>query len=557
MSTRTTYTKRAGRPGARNAGATPQIALALGHELVIDLFAGGGGASTGMEAALGRPVNIAVNHDRRAISLHQANHPDTEHFCASVFKVNPVEVTRGLPVGLLWASPDCTHHSKAKGGKPVKKHIRGLAWVVVKWARRTRPRCIMLENVEEFRDWGPLDETGRPCKRRKGQQFDEWVRQIERLGYVVEYRLLRACDFGAPTIRRRLFLVARCDGQPIAWPKPTHAPADDPRVQRGEMQTCRSAAECIDWSVPVPSIFSRKKPLAPNTLARIAKGIQRFVLDTGDPFIVKQRAGSVGHRIHEPLHTVTAGGGTAKRPGTGGAMSLAVPYFVPRHGERAGQAPRTRDVRQPLPTVTGTANGASLVAAFMEQANTGVIGHSMNSPVSTIVGTGSTQRLVHAHLLNDKGSDRRRRAMTDPVPTVCAGGTHASRVAGLLAPYYGSGSGVTGRDLRDPTPTVTSKDRLQLITVNIEGAAYVLSDIGMRMLQPRELYRAQGFPDSYIIDRDADGAPLPKYAQVRMCGNSVCPPLAQALVAVNFVHEALFGQSGHPGLLGPYDRAVA
>lgn len=518
-------------------GNRPQLPLNLGHELVIDLFAGGGGTSLGLEQALGRPIDIAVNHDPQAVSMHRANHPDTEHFCESVFKVNPMRVTRGLPVGLLWASPDCTHHSKAKGGKPASKKIRGLAWVVVKWARRVRPRVIMLENVEEFQDWGPLGEDGRPCKRRKGQQFDEWVHQLERLGYRVEYKLLRACDYGAPTIRRRLFVVARRDGRPIAWPTPTHAPADDPRVKRGRLQPYRTAAECIDWTIPAPSIFTRKRPLADNTLRRIAKGVQRFVLDCPRPFIVKHRQNSVGSAADAPLHTITAGGHQAKRPGTGNAMSLAVPYFIPRHGEAEGQAPRTRDVNQPMPTVTATANGASLVAAFMEQANTGVIGHPATKPVSTIVGKGSTQRLVAAHISRQFGASVGSDAQT-PVGTVTAGGGGKSAlVAALMAPYYGSGSGETGRDLRQPAPTATTKDRLQLVTVDIDGETWVLTDIGMRMLQPRELYRAQGFPDSYIIDRGADGEALPKHAQVRMCGNSVCPPVAAALARANFVHE--------------------
>lgn len=521
------------------ASNSSQIPLDLGHELVIDLFAGGGGASTGIEAAIGRPVDIAVNHDPQAIALHKVNHPHTDHFCASVFKVNPARVTRGQPVGLLWASPDCTHHSKAKGGKPVKKHIRGLAWVVVKWARRTRPRCIMLENVEEFRDWGPLDETGRPCKRRKGQQFDAWIRQIERLGYRVEHKLLRACDYGAPTIRRRLFVIARCDGQPIAWPRPTHGPSDDPRVTSNTLKPWHTAAECIDWSIPCPSIFERRRPLADNTLRRIARGVQRFVLDAGDPFIIKQRTGSTGHAIDEPLHTVTAGGGKPDRPGTGGAMSLSLPYFVPRHGERAGQAPRTRSTNEPMPTVTGTANGASLCAAFLAKHYGGNYtgpGSDPRGPVHTVTAT-DHNAVVAGHLLNQKGSDQRHRDMRQPAPTICAGGNHAGLVAALMAPYYGSGSGNTGRDIRNPAPTITSKDRLQLITVAIDGETYVLADIGMRMLQPRELYRAQGFPDSYIIDKGDDGRPLPKYAQVRMCGNSVCPPIAEAIVDANFTHE--------------------
>jgi DNA (cytosine-5)-methyltransferase 1 len=520
------------------SGNRPQITLDLGHELVVDLFAGGGGTSVGIRQALGRDVDVAVNHDPQAISMHTANHPGTEHFCESVFKVNPQRVTGNQPVGLLHASPDCTHHSKAKGGKPVSKKIRGLAWVVVKWARRTRPRVITLENVEEFADWGPVGEDGRPCKVRKGQEFAKFLYQLQRLGYVVEHRILRACDYGAPTIRKRLFLVARRDGRLIVWPKPTHAPADDVRVKRGQLLAYRSAAECIDWSIPCPSIFERKKPLAENTMRRIAKGIDRFVLNTPTPFIV--RIGQTGwrgagqqYRVSDPLTTVTTK-----------AEHLVCTPFVAKHRQNSvGSA-----AGDPLHTITagghqehrpGTGNAMSLVAAFMEQANTGVVGHPATAPVSTIVGSGSTQRLVHAHLLNHKGTARSARSVTDPVPTICAGATHASLVAALMAPYYGSGSGETGRDLREPSPTVTSKVRLQLVTTTIEGKRYVLTDIGMRMLQPRELYRAQGFPEDYIIDRGADGVPLPKYAQVRMCGNSVCPPVIRALVGANFKHETV------------------
>lgn len=464
--------------------------LHLGHELVIDLFAGGGGASTGIEAALGRSVDIAVNHDPEAVAMHSVNHPGTRHFCESVFKVNPIAVAGHQPVGLLWASPDCTHHSKAKGGKPVSKKIRGLAWVVVKWARRLRPRVIMLENVEEFEDWGPLTAEGKPCPVRKGQQFTSFVHQLQRLGYKVEHRLLRACDYGAPTIRRRLFLVARRDGLPVRWPEQTHGAPDSLAVRRGKLQPWRTAAECIDWSIPAPSIFERKKALAPNTLRRIARGVQRFVLDSGDPFIVSYygRDQFRGQSLSEPLRT------------------------------------------QP------TENRFALVAAFLAKHYTGVVGSDLREPIGTVTSI-DHHSVVAAHLLNQKGSDQRMRDLRAPAPTICAAGTHAALVAALLAPYYGSGSGTTGRDIRDPAPTVTSKDRLQLVTVTIDGATYVLTDIGMRMLQPRELYRAQGFPDSYIIEHGPNGERFSKAAQVRMCGNSVCPPVAQALVEANFAHE--------------------
>jgi DNA (cytosine-5)-methyltransferase 1 len=493
-------------------------------EIIVDNFAGGGGASLGIEQALGRSVDIAVNHDPEAVAMHTANHPGTRHYCEDVWKVDPVEAAAGRPVGLAWFSPDCKHFSKAKGGKPVEKKIRGLAWIVIRWARAVRPRVICLENVEEFADWGPLLEDGRPCPLRKGFTFRRWLKQLQNLGYEVDLRELRACDYGAPTIRKRLFIIARCDGRPIRWPEPTHGHG---------LLPYRTAAECIDWSLPCPSIFERKRPLAEATLKRIARGIRRFVLEAASPFIVPiahYNGSSPVHSIDEPLRTVTA------NP-KGGHLALALPYFIPRHGERNGQDPRTRSVEQPMPTVTATANGASLVAAFMAQHNTGLVGHDARKPVSTIVGKGCTQALVTGHLLNLKGADRRMRALDQPAPTVCAGGNHASLVAALMAPYYGQGSGTTGRDLREPAPTITTKDRLQLVTTTIDGKSYVLTDIGMRMLEPRELYRAQGFPDRYVINPQVNGKPLTKSAQVRMCGNSVCPPVAAAIVAANFDAE--------------------
>lgn len=546
-----------------------QSRLNLGHELVVSLFAGGGGSSLGMEQALARPVDVAVNHDAQAVAQHQANHPETRHYCESVFKVSCEQVTRRQPVGLLWASPDCTHHSKAKGGKPVSKKIRGLAWVVVKWARRCRPRVVMLENVEEFEDWGPVTKAGRPCPVRKGQEFEKFVRQLERLGYQVEWKLLRACDFGVPTIRRRLFLIARRDGIAIQWPDPTHGARDSLPVRSGKLAPYRSAAECIDWSIPCPSIFERKRPLAENTLRRIARGIHRFVLEAAEPFIVTCNHGGDGFRgqgLPDPLRTITAahdahglvtptlvgidnksaGASSTWKVGdplttitTENRHAIAAPYFIPRHGEHAAQKPRVRSVEPPMPTVTGTANGASLVAAFMAKHYGGNYrgpGNDPRDPASTVTAK-DHNAVVAAHLLNQKGTDQRHRDLREPANTVCAGGNHAGLVAALMAPYYGSGSGETGRDLREPAPTVTSRDRLQLVTVNIAGETYVLTDIGMRMLQPRELYRAQGFPDSYIIDRGPDGKRLPKYVQVRMCGNSVCPPLARAIVEANFAHE--------------------
>ncbi len=473
-----------------------QHRLDIRPEITVDLFAGGGGTSTGIELGLGRPVDVAVDHDPEAIAMHQANHPATIHHCESVFAVDPVRATGNQPVGLLWASPDCTHHSRAKGGKPVSNKRRGLAWVVIKWARRTRPRVIMLENVEEFAEWGPLTDDGRPCRQRKGQTFAQWVGQLELIGYRVEWRTLRACDYGAPTIRKRLFLVARRDGLPIVWPAPTHGAPDSLGVQRGKLAAWRTAAECIDWSIPCPSIFDRARPLAENTLRRIARGVQRFVIEAVEPFIV-----SIGY------------------------------------GERAGQAPRVQDIRNLLSTVVAGGAKHALVTAFLAKHYGGNYtgpGVEMREPMSTVT-TVDHHALVAATMLNLKGSDRCASAITDPARTVCAGGGHAALVTAFLSTYYGNGAVC---DPREPIHTVTTKDRLQLVTVTIDGEQYVITDIGMRMLQPRELFSAQGFPDSYIIDRGPDGRALTKTAQVRMCGNSVSPNVAAALVRANFAHEA-------------------
>lgn len=525
--------------------------MLLPGEIIVDNFAGGGGASLGIEMALGRSPDIAINHDAEAIAQHRVNHPSTRHFCEDVWDVDPLEATQGRPVGLAWFSPDCKHFSKAKGGKPVDKKIRGLAWVAIRWAATVRPRVIVLENVEEFQTWGPLiklvdargnvvlDANGNPkmvpCPVRKGFTFRRWCKELEKLGYRIEMRELRAHDYGTPTIRKRLFIVARCDGLPICWPAKTHGPG---------LLPYRTAAECIDWSIPCPSIFTRKKPLAVATLRRIARGVMRYVVEAAAPFIIKHRTGPTGSDINEPLHTITAGSYIKRPAGAGHAMGLVVPYFVPRHGERDGQEPRTRSVEQPMPTVTATANGASLVAAFLAKHYGGneTPGWDARGPISTIT-TQDHHAVVAGHLLNMKGADRRMRGIDQPAPTVCAGGNHAALVAALMAPYYGQGSGTTGRKLDEPAPTITTKDRLQLVTVTIDGETYVLTDIGMRMLQPRELYRAQGFPESYVIDPVVDGKPLSKEAQVRMCGNSVCPPVAAAVIAANFASGETHAES--------------
>lgn len=463
-------------------------------ELVIDLFAGGGGASTGIEAAIGRRVDIAINHDPEAVAMHQANHPETQHYVSDVFEVDPLTATGGRPVGLLWASPDCKHFSKAKGGKPVSKKIRALAWVVVKWASAVRPRIIMLENVEEFVTWGPVLPTGKPCPTRKGNTFNSWVEKLRALGYAVEWRELRACDFGAPTIRKRLFLVARCDGRPIAWPTPTHGKPGSEAVRAGRLKPWRAAAECVDWTLPCPSIFLSKeegrrigaiRPLAENTLERIRKGLVRYVLEQPDPFIVPLRGTSSAH--------------------------LVTP-FLTEHANASNK--RVFPADEPLRTQVAQVKGGhfALVAAFLEQANTGVVGHDAREPLSTIVGKGANQRLIEVQLSADAEA-------------------RAAQVYGFLVKYYGSER--DGVDLREPMHTIPTRDRMGLVTVTVAGQPYVVVDIGMRMLTPRELARAQGFPESYAIDHGGDGRRLPKSSQVRMIGNSVCPPIAHAIVAAN------------------------
>lgn len=588
----------------------PQFILPIASEMVIDLFAGGGGASTGIEMAIGRHVDIAVNHDPEAISLHQANHPQTRHFVSDVFEVDPMAVTSGQPVGLLWASPDCKHFSKAKGGKPVSKKIRSLAWVVVKWAKAVRPRVICLENVEEFQTWGPLDANNMPCPQRKGDTFKRWKRSLEALGYVVEHRELRACDYGAPTIRKRLFLVARCDGQPIVWPEPTHAAPGTLPVRQRKLKAWRTAAECIDWSIPCPSIFERTKPLADATCRRIAKGIMRYVVEAKEPFIVTNTTGHPGAPASQPLRTVT----------TGGHHALVVPTMVQTgYGEREGQAPRALDIDKPLGTVVASQKHA-LVSAFLAKHYTGVVGSDMADPVGTVTtvdhhslvtahitkfrtnSTGSavdeplhtvtaggetarpstgnvmglvTASMVHmghgeqcskgkkrwsdgtrdvtlplntvtassvpaaivtAHMvtIDNKSSSGGHTAATAPLPTTTTENRHAL-VRAFLMKFYGEGG--QWADVRDPMHTIPTRDRFGLVTVH--GEEYAIVDIGLRMLTPRELYRAQGFPESYAIDLGADGRPLTKTAQVRMCGNSVCPPLSQAIVAANYAEPGV------------------
>lgn len=631
--------------------------------LIIDNFAGGGGASTGIEAALGRAVDYAINHDEQAIRMHEANHPGTVHIRNNIWQIDPRDIAQGRPVDLAWFSPDCKHFSKAKGGKPREKSIRDLAWVVVLWAQRVKPALILLENVEEFRTWGPLCGEGKPIKARQGETFDKWCGELRKAGYKLQFRELRACDYGAPTIRKRFFMIARCDGEPIAWPEPTHAPADEAereawvRRQRkagfkvgrpDTLKPWRTAAEIIDWSIPCPSIFERKKPLADKTLRRIAHGIMKFVVNNPRPFVVpavivgcggrrgqsgpvamdqpypttttkadaclilphitKFRNGATGHPADEPLHTVTANS-YVKRPGGSAPLgrvdavlaplvvgtafkntrasrsfdpqdplrtqtaqpeyAVAAAHLIHRgNGEREGQAPRAMDAGKPLGTAVASGIKHAAVTAFMqkfaqngrgidpteplhtvmagaprhaivtahiEQANGSpegekpLPGRKADDPLSTIVAKGCTQRVVTSNLVKLK-KDCIGQSVEEPLETVTTR-SHMAEVRAFLIKYYGNEQ--DGHGLESPLGTVTVNDRFGLVTVTIEGEEYVIVDIGMRMLTPRELFAAQGFPPDYVIEHDAACKPITKTAQVAKCGNSVCPPLAEALVRAN------------------------
>lgn len=685
------------------------------NELIVDNFAGGGGASTGIEMATGRSVDIAINHDENAIAMHETNHPDTLHYCESVFDIDPVAATSGHPVALAWFSPDCRHFSKAKGAAPVKKEIRGLAWIVVRWALKMRPRLIPLENVEEFKTWGPLvtdaDGNDYPCPERAGETFAAFVsimstgvsadhpalaeccevlgievgsedhqRMVAGLGYDVDYRELRACDYGAPTIRKRFFMLMRCDGKPIVWPEATHGDPKSLEVQNGKLKPWRTAAECIDWSIPCPSIFERKRPLAENTLRRIVRGLQRFVLDSPAPFIVKCnhtstktiydcfrgqslgeplqtitkthgyalvaphitkfRTGTTGQECDEPISTITAG--SSDRPGGNGhALGMVeatlTPFIAGAGGSEYQGKPRVADqplhtvlkeshaalvtpyiarigqtgfggdrmaygAKDPLTTVTSKAEhllvapviarqfGASvghgadepngtitaggggksqLVSAFLAKhyggnysgpgvgmdepvhsvttvdhhaviaANLLTIGYGerpgqpprvqdIEKPLGTVVAA-KKHAMVTSHLVKLRGTCKDGQTVAEPMPTITAGGLHIGEVRAFLLKYYGNER--EGLNIEDPLHTVTSRDRFGLVTV--AGIDYQIVDIGMRMLQPHELYAAQGFPEWYIIDQDYKGKKYAKDKQVARCGNAVPPPFAEALVRAN------------------------
>jgi DNA (cytosine-5)-methyltransferase 1 len=560
----------------------------LPGEIMVDLFAGGGGASHGIEMALGRSPDIAINHDPAAIAMHTANHPATRHFREDVWKANIAELVGGRPVGLLWASPDCRHFSRAKGGKPVSKRVRSLASVVVKYAKLVRPRVICLENVPEFLTWGPLGPDSMPIKAREGEYFAQWARGLARLGYVVDKKVLNAADFGAPTSRKRIFVVARRDGLPIAWPAPSHGP--------GRGIPYRTAAECIDWSIPCPSIFERARPLADATLRRIARGIVRYVLNDPKPFIVNLTHGGRLEDAGAPLRTVTGahrgekavvapaiarigqtgGNGkycnSAKEPistvTTKAEHCLVAPTLVQTsYGERKGQAPRSLDLKKPLGTVVAGGTKHALCAAFLAKHYGGVVGQTVEKPLGTVTKV-DHHSLVAASLTKFYGTTKAGAKITDPAPTATNGGNRGGGHVGIVAAHLtefrgghvgqspdrpiktitggGGGAGGTyglvlafllkyygtavGQKPDAALDTITAKARFGVVTVSIDGEEYAIADIGMRMLQPHELARAQGFPPEYVLTGT-------KSQQVAKIGNSVCPPVAAALVRANLLQS--------------------
>lgn len=619
----------------------------INGELIVDNFAGGGGASTGIELATGYSVDIAINHDPEAIKMHKANHPNTEHYCENVWAVDPVKACNGHPVGLAWFSPDCKHFSKAKGGKPKDKNIRGLAWVALRWAGLIRPRVIMLENVEEFKTWGPLNRRHHPIKSKQGKTFERFVQQLTYLGYKVEFRELVAADYGAPTMRKRFFMIARCDSKPIVWPEPTHAPADSEEVKKGLLKPYVGAYTQLDFSLPCPSIFDTSeeikekygiravRPLAQKTMDRIARGLKKFVLDNPEPFIIQCNHG--GERrpndIREPMPTITGkhgygvvepylvqckynneaqdvqnpigtlttvgshllvepymvqigqtgdregfpidrmrypaycnpeemdklpfadpeteweiqrqlqtpymGTNTTNHPGgncknpihtitTGNQQCLISPTLIQYHSETSKDGVRGQTIEDPIMTVDSS-NRYGLVTSFLHKYYDGGYkgaGETVENPLPTVTAWDHNS-VVTANLIQMNnhcdGKDIRQ-----PLPTITAGDGHFGEVRAFLIKYYGD---ATGQDIEKPLDTVTTKDRFGLVT--IEGVDYQIVDIGLRMLEPRELYGCQGFPDDYIIDHDYTGKTYPRSEQVRRCGNAVCPPIPAALVRAN------------------------
>lgn len=552
----------------------------INGELIVDNFAGGGGASTGIELATGYSVDIAINHDPEAIKMHRANHPNTKHYCENVWAVDPVKACNGHPVGLAWFSPDCKHFSKAKGGKPKDKNIRGLAWVALRWAGLVRPRVIMLENVEEFKTWGPLNRRHHPIKAKQGKTFERFVQQLRELGYEVEFRELIAADYGAPTMRKRFFMIARCDGKPIVWPEPTHGPADSEEVKAGLLKPYVGAYTQIDFSRPCPSIFDTSeeikekygiravRPLAQKTMDRIARGLKKFVLDNPEPFIIQCNHG--GERrpndIREPMPTITGkhgygivepkivpyiGTNTTNHPGgncknpihtitTGNQQCLISPTLIQYYSGTSKDEVRGQSIEEPIMTVDGS-NRYGLVTSFLHKYYDGGYtgaGDTVENPLPTVTSWDhNSLRAVNLIQMNNHCDGR---DVKEPIPTITAGDGHFGEVRAFLIKYYGSG---TGQDVKEPLDTVTSRDRFGLVTIN--GTDYQIVDIGLRMLEPKELYGCQGFPDDYIIDHDYTGKKYPRSEQVRRCGNAVCPPIPAALVKANLPELCVAKRTGN------------
>ena len=540
----------------------------INGELIVDNFAGGGGASTGIELATGYSVDIAINHDPEAIRMHKMNHPNTKHYCEDVWQVDPVAACKGHPVALAWFSPDCKHFSKAKGGKPKDKFIRGLAWVACRWAGLVRPRVIMLENVEEFKTWGPLNRGHHPIKAKQGKTFEKFVSQLTALGYEVQFRELVAADYGAPTMRKRFFMIARCDGKPIVWPEPTHGSADSEEVKKGMLLPYVGAYTQLDFSLPCPSIFDTSeeikekygiravRPLAQKTMDRIARGLKKFVLDNPEPFIIQCNHG--GERrpndIREPMPTITGkhgygivepkiapymGTNTTNHPGgncknpihtitTGNQQCLISPTLIQYHSETSKDEVRGQSIEEPIMTVDSS-NRYGLVTSFLHKYYDGGYkgaGESMEMPLPTVTAWDHNS-VVTANLIQ-MNNHCDGRDIRDPIPTITAGDGHFGEVRAFLIKYYGQG---TGQDLQEPLDTIPTHDRFGLVT--IDGVDYQIVDIGLRMLEPKELYGCQGFPDDYIIDHDYTGKIYPRSEQVKRCGNAVCPPIPAALVRAN------------------------
>lgn len=593
--------------------------LDLSPKIVVDLFAGGGGVSEGVEMALGYPPHVAVNHNADALSMHRMNHPFTKHFVADVFEVDPKGIVsmQGRPVGALHLSPDCTHHSQARGGQPRDRKIRALTWVAARWAGQVKPDVITLENVKQILRWGPLvakrdPATGRvikidrtiampgervplseqflvPDPKKTGRTWNHFVHTLKKMGYEVEVKKLIAADYGTATSRERLFMIARCDGLPIVWPTPRYFKRTD-----GTPPRWRAASDVIDWNIECPSIFSRKKPLAPATMKRIAVGLKKFVLDNPEPFIVPiahyngsntvysaneplrtivastkggefavaapvmvqaghgegrpngvKRWGSGARSVHDPMGTITASGG--------GQAVAAATLVQTGYGERNGQAPRALDIDAPLGTIVSSGKHA-LSTAYLMQCNGGfntTVGRAPDEPMTTVTNTGSQQQLVVGNLIQLRNHCDGR-SLADPLQTISAGGEHhalceftlssaqvkgAARVAAFLIEYYGEGNQWGAVD--EPLHAVTTRDRMALVTVTISGTPYVIVDIGLRMLTPRELFCAQGFRPDYIIDHGDDGRKFSKKTQVRMVGNSVPPQVIEAIYRANLVDLAI------------------